>query len=600
MFKDVEFIAPHTVVMTKKLWAENELAFAGCLALPFDPSSGSVTANLYLTTRRALYEFLTLSFRNFMHNPDNQHFRDRFFEQTKASYEAIERDIYDNYITKANFYERFYLHQNDTLVKIIPSKHNLVSLEQQLGKSCVSAAKSQILSLRRTVIVCPASLKWKWMMELVRNWGYNQLHFTILDTARSRSITALHEKYIIINYEIVGQYMKYLTSRPIDHVIFDECTRLKNTNSLRWKHCKTLADSAGVADGVPNMHITLLSGTPVQNRINDVFAYYKLIGNPLANNYAQFLRDYTEAKVGRGGATKITGGKNLEDLRVRMSNFMIRRTRKDCMDLPPEIIGIARFELGDYKEEYDRIVLEMIQNRTIKNLDSCLQSLNIVTAKSKIPGMIDIIEGVIEEGRKYVCFCPNTEPLHLLAEHFGKRAVLIDGKVRSDQRNILSEQFINDPDTWVMLANPQAGGEGWSWQVCSDLGYLSLPMTHKDFRQSKDRIQGIGQKNSVSITIAMCEGSVDEVLYKMIASKDTDANTLLDGGKNAIDYDNMAEVMLNQIIENYKKDHPEYHGKTEVKPDEGVSPGELHTDNAGEQEVLSGHGAYDPCDPPEL
>jgi coenzyme F420-reducing hydrogenase gamma subunit len=178
--------------------------------------------------------------------------------------------------------------------------------------------------------------------------------------------------------------------------------------------------------------------------------------------------------------------------------------------------------------------------------------------------------------------------------------VLIDGSVNASKRQDLINEFKEKEDVTVFLGNMQAAGVGINLVNSSDVIFCNFPFTPAELYQAEDRTHRIGQVNSVNIYYTVCDGSIDEHLYNIIASKSADTNALIDHGKEVVDFGNISELLFKKLIESYTKDHPEYHGKTEVEPAEGVSPGELHTDNTGKQEVLSSNGAYDTCTPPEL
>ena len=553
MLKDVWFESPFKVAMHKKLFAPEELALARCLWLEYNEEKSIVYADLLTTTDKALNEFLKAAFRNFMHNDDAKLFRDKFFVEVRQKYDIIFSDIYSTILTRAPYHEKLFQHQRHALATMAHKKYNLLSFEMGLGKTLTSATHSMIHKLKRTVVICPALVKWNWYRDLTdKRWGFNELYFTILDASKRRTVTAFQERFVILNYEMVDRYHDYLLSQQIDHVIIDECRYIKNHNSARFKAIKKLLEKC------PDARVTYLSGTPIKNRVNDAFAYFKLIGHPLGENYTQFLREYTQASQTRGGALRITGGKNLQDLWSKMSNFMIRRTKKECLDLPDKIITKLRFELSDYRDEYNKIIKEMAEQKDISNLHSCLHSLNIVVAKSKIPGIIEHAENILEQGEKVVIYSGYKEPLEMLKAHFGKRCVKIDGSVPSYERDKLIQKFLREDDCTVFLGNMIAGGIGINLVNASNMITTNFPLTPPELWQAEDRLHRIGQNKSVNIFYTVCEDTIDDHLDALIADKAGDINQLIDRGKEAIDYGGIPEMLYKKLMESYGREVPEH------------------------------------------
>jgi len=562
MLKEIEFIGDYQVGMYKKLYAPNEIALANCMnfIIEYEGEWTVVKANLFQTSKRAMFEFIKECFRNLMHNPDVSVYKNAIFEKLSDKYNEIYAAFDHRYLSKAPYRDTMMAHQRDAVCSCVYRKHTLLAFEQGLGKTMTSATISRVMGIKRTVIICPSIVKWNWFRELTEKWGFNELYFSIFDANKSRCIQAFQERFVIVNYEMVNKYMDKLCASEVGHIIIDECTGIKNANSGKFKAVHELVNRNHDAK------ITLLSGTPVKNRVNDVFAYLKLTGHPLGDNYAAFLRDYTLNRNGKGG-TQVTGGRNLSELFVKMSNFMIRRTKAECLDLPDKIISKYHFKLDDYKEEYDRVVQEIINNKESPNLNSSLHSLNIVLAKSKLKGIIEMAESILDQERKVVIFSSYKEPLKMLEHHFKESCVLIDGSVDAKNRDTLIQKFLNDDKCTVFLGNMIAAGVGINLVNSSDTIFVNFPFTPSELYQAEDRQHRLGQKNNVNIYYTICEDSIDEYLYDLIANKAADINNLIDRGKEAVDFGSIPDLLYKQLLKNYNVETNETVG-TEVQHNE--------------------------------
>jgi len=327
-------------------------------------------------------------------------------------------------------------------------------------------------------------------------------------------------------------------------ILVSNCHLLKNHHSLRFKSVIKILEQ------FPDAKITFLSGTPIKNRVNDVFAYLKLIGNELGQSYKKFLDQYTIKTNNRGGE-RVTGGKNLQDLYVKLSNFMIRKTKEECLDLPDKIYFSYKYELDDYQDEYDKIIKELSELKDYKGLSGNLHSLNIITSKAKIPGIIELAEEILLAGKKVVIFGGYKEPLAMLESHFGNKCVKIDGSVDSWSRDQLVRRFVDDPECTVFLGNMISAGVGINLVNASDIIFLNFPFTPSELYQAIDRCHRIGQSNSVNVHYTFCDESIDGYIHDIIVSKELDINALIDQGKEANLRENFTEILMKKLL---KKD----------------------------------------------
>jgi len=383
-------------------------------------------------------------------------------------------------------------------------------------------------------------VKFNWYRDLVK-FGYNELYFTILDSKKQRTIRAFLERFIIINYDILPKFEGELCSREFGHIILDEAHVVKNYSTAKFKNIKKIFDSS------PNARLTLLSGTPVKNRVNDVYAYMKLINHELGQSYKAFTDEYTIKTSSRGG-DRVTGGRNLQDLNLKLSNFMIRRTKEECLDLPDKIFMNYRFEMDDYRDEYNKIIEELSQQKDIGSLTGNLHSLNIITSKAKIKGVKEIVDSIVETGKKVVVFGSYKEPLNQLEAMYGNACVKIDGSVDSYSRDQRVQKFIQDPDCMVFLGNMVAAGVGINLVNASDVVFLNFPFTPAELYQAIDRCNRIGQKNCVNVHYTFCDDSIDDYIYDIIVDKEKDISALIDKGKEVMYKENFTEILMKKLL----------------------------------------------------
>ncbi len=546
------------VIFTKSGWTPSEIEDAMCLGFALE--GNNLIADPGMTTKMSLWMFIKKNMTVFTMDPGNYAYMNSFYQSLSNLYDEVEREFNDTFFSKLEYPLPLYGHQTNSVFQMAPKKCNLLSFEQGLGKTITSATLSKVFNLRRTIVICPSLVKWNWYHELTETWGFDPFKFTVLDRNKKKSITAFQEWWVIINFEMVEKYFDYLTRDVCDHIIIDECHYIKNTKTKRYKGVKKLVDK------FPNARITLLSGTPITNRVNDLFAYCKLTGHPLGSNYAQFLNQYTISNRGSRGV-KILGAKNVDDLRFKMSNFMIRKKTEECVDLPELIINKYFFHNEDYKKEYEGELLSLVEKeeeygrlsdkektQMAQNIRASLHTLNRIIAISKIKGIIELIDSLRDMGRKVIVFSSYTDPLNKLLEHYGLSAVKIDGSINSYDRDQNIQRFKNDPECQVFLGNVKAAGVGINLVNSSDVIFCNFPFTPDDLEQPYKRAHRIGQKNNVNVYYTICKDSIDENIYGMIVDKTSDINEIIDKGKDGVvNYSSIPNKIFKDLVNEYKE-----------------------------------------------
>ena len=331
-------------------------------------------------------------------------------------------------------------------------------------------------------------------------------------------------------------------------ILVSNCVKVKNHATSNHKNIASIISTLK-EQGV-NPKITMLSGMPIRNRVNDLFAYFKLVGHHLGKNYAKFMRDFTHTSAAFGGQ-KVKGGKNLDELFVKMSNFMIRKTRAECMDVPKKITKNLYFEMGDYKAEFEKALEELAQTRNVMDIEKYIHTLNIITSKSKITGIIDVAESLIEAGKKIVIFSSYNEPLRLLEEYFKERCVKVTGAVVDPrEREHLRTRFWEEEKIEVFLGNRMACSMGIDLSCASDVIHCDFSLVPDEIEQANARVDHMKKNKEINIYHSFAEGSLDEDLLALISSKAKDINAVINrDNKGQLNYENIPQELYKKMLE---------------------------------------------------
>lgn len=537
----------NAIIFEKERWFEEELDISKSLGFTFE--RGVLYANLMKTSRSSLFNFMQYCFPSFVKS-------DVFEEERKIIYSSLKerykKNLYPYFklINQLPFNTKLYRHQVNAICEMLASRHSLLAFEQGLGKSITTIAVTEILRKQnddfQTLIVCPAICKWNWHNELTK-WGVDKSEITVYDSKEKNTIMATNEHYLIINYDMLKRFLGELQIRSIDHIVLDEAHYIKNCKSQRHKNIAKIVQAC-------KAKISFLTGTPIWNKPDDLFAYLKLSNHPLGANYRQYIDRYTTNYMNQWGGVQIVKGKNLFELSVKISNFMIRKLKADCTDLPDKVYTKYYFDFLDYTEEYSSKINKIVDEGN-EGIDGSIHTLNIIATKSKIKNIIELTENIIYNNKKAVVFTSYNEPRQLLEEHFGDSAVSVYGGMASDKRQAHIDKFTNDESCKVFIGNMQAAGIGINLHVSSDVVFCNFPLTVSELQQAIDRLHRIGQKEKVNIYYTICKGSVDESIYDMIIRKSEDISKAIDKGKETIKFENIYDQLIKDAIKKWKRNY---------------------------------------------
>jgi SNF2 family DNA or RNA helicase len=324
-----------------------------------------------------------------------------------------------------------------------------------------------------------------------------------------------------------------------DLIILDEGQRIKN-----WE-----AKTSRVIKSLRSRFALVLSGTPLENRLDDLYSIVQFVDDRRLGPGFRFFNKHRV--VDEKG--KVLGYKNLGELRERLQPILLRRTRDSVkLELPPRTTEIVRIPPSD--EQYvmhhahmqvvgqitsKKFLTEMDLLRLQKELLMCRMSANstfLVEKKqpahsTKLAHLDDLLERLFEEqGRKVVLFSEWTTMLDLIEPLLGKRElpfVRLDGSVPQQKRQELVHRFQTDPDCGLFLTT-NAGSTGLNLQAANTVINVDLPWNPAVLEQRIARAHRMGQQQPVQVFVLVTEGTIEENLLATIAAKKDLALAALD------------------------------------------------------------------------
>jgi SNF2 family DNA or RNA helicase len=406
---------------------------------------------------------------------------------------------------------------------------------------CLQHLFQEKFSRRPTVLWLTAPSLIKQTVREIKRWNPNRMVIPIEGSWNKEQREYAAKMGIESNAIVVVNYEQMATNKVIlnttwDIVFADEVSKLKGGASSRptkvWQNAKALlweVDSKGYFtdpyDPVMKAKFFVpLSGTPIQNKPGDMWAYLHLFNPKKFPRLKRFEDEYAygwpDKKV------------NFERLISVMSDQVIRRSKDDELDLPPKVHLPVEVEMTD---EQRKLYEQMKTNFMIyldKNQENNLSAkvviewiirlweialypgiikifdpnMNEVTAECQESGILDeameIIEQSLAAGEKVVVWSSwFKEPLYELqrriSKDLGVKSALYTGDQNSQQKDdaVVSFESTEDDSVQILLANMKSAGMGLNLQKnCSTAIFLDLWWNYATNEQAEDRLHRPGQE----------------------------------------------------------------------------------------------------------
>ena len=414
-------------------------------------------------------------------------------------------------------------HQKVAIEKLLANDKFILADDMGLGKTTSAVIGALESKARKILIVCPASLKINWEREIK---NYSDRKVLIVEGRKWGSTF----DFYIINYDIIKNYhttdksedsddYKLLVNANFDLAIVDEAHYISNATANRTR---LLND---VLETIPK--VWLLTGTPMTSRPINYFNLLKIVESPLTLNWQSYVRRYCKGyqfNVGNRKVWNTSGASNLDELRERTKNIVLRRMKTDILDLPEKIVTPVFVELSSkmYDEEledFTRISNDKKDDETITVTLNRLMRIRQLIAYEKIPYTCEIIDRCLEQGKKVIILTNFTMTLDMLHEKYKKNSVTLDGRMSKDKRQENVDRFQNEDKIKIFIGNIKAAGVGITLTAAEVVIFNDLSFVPADHSQGEDRAYRYGQKNSVLVYYPVFENTVEKIIYNILQKK---------------------------------------------------------------------------------
>ena len=399
-----------------------------------------------------------------------------------------------------------------------------------------------------TLLVCPLSVVDNWRREAERFAPTLDVHVhhgpTRLrgDELQQRVKTA---DLVITTYQLVARDVDDLQATRWRRVALDEAQNIKNAETKQSRAVSSLDAARRLA----------LTGTPVENRLSELWSILTFLNPGLLGSAADFRRRFSipVERYGDAGSAAL--------LRRLTQPFVLRRLKTDrtiIADLPDKIEVKERCHLTrEQASLYAAIAEDMMQRAEqeegmkrrglilaamTKLKQVCNHPAHLLQDGSEMPGrswklrrLEELLEAVLDADERALVFTQFAEMGHLLQRHlrrrFGREVLFLHGGVSKKQRDAMIERFGQAEGPPIFLLSLKAGGTGLNLVAANHVIHYDRWWNPAVENQATDRAYRIGQTRNVQVRKLVCTGTLEERIDAMLEAKQALADQVVGAGE---------------------------------------------------------------------
>jgi len=449
-------------------------------------------------------------------------------------------------------------------------KTAIIADEMGLGKTLqaiiTAIQKKAVFGFRKTLVVCPASLKEQWKKEIEKFTDEKALVIEGLPEEREKQYKDEEHFFFIINYETILRDRLALNKSDFDFLILDEAQRIKNYETK----------TASSVSKLLVKHVLVITGTPIENRLIDIFSLVSAINPQFFGPLWEF--SYQHCLFDPIKLNKINGYFDLQKLNKRLDKILIRREKRKVLEQLPNVqqfnIPVKLSPLqADYHSGYARGIASIISKKFMTPYD--LQKLQLLLASMRMvcdstylideetnesPKLEELKYMLLEKldvansDKKIIIFSEWIKVHKLIGQVLRENNIgfaELNGSVPVKLRGELIRKFETNPQVKIFLST-EAGGSGLNLQVADTLINFELPWNPAKKNQRIGRIDRLGQKsNKLTIFNFITKNSIEEQIASGLLVKQNLFDGVLDSSSttNFVDFSTKGRSQFIQQLE---------------------------------------------------
>jgi SNF2 family DNA or RNA helicase len=380
------------------------------------------------------------------------------------------------------------------------------------------------------LVICPASVLHNWRRESERFTPHLKVLVLESGSARHNLRKQIPQHDIIVtNYALLRRDLEALQKFEFGALVLDEAQFIKNPQAQVTTAVKELQADQRLA----------LTGTPLENRLLDLWSIVDFIQPGYLGSQADFLEKYEPRGENAEWAQKTARRR----LAAKLRPLMLRRLKKQvARDLPDRIEERRDCDLGEAQRKLYLAELRRSREQVLKAVaeqglaKSKLHVLAALTrlrqicchpalvgndaASGKTETLFELLEPLLADGQKVLVFSQFVQMLKLIETECGRRNIpthLLTGETKSRQDVV--NAFQQDEQAGVFLLSLRAAGTGLNLTTASYVVLYDPWWNPAVEAQAIDRSHRIGQTRNVFAYRLIAPGTVEEKIWDLQQSK---------------------------------------------------------------------------------
>lgn len=392
-----------------------------------------------------------------------------------------------------------------------------------------------------TIIICPTSVLGNWQKELARFAPslIVHTHYQANRTKEEAFVRLIEQEkphVILSTYGTVSQDAEFLQEIDWATVVLDEAQNIKNMQTLQSRSIRKLH----------GRHHIALTGTPVENRLSELWAIFDFIHKGYLGSFGRFNEEFI-LPIERDESES-----HKQKLRAKIQPFLLRRTKRDPnlqLNLPDKQESHAYCALtAEQASLYEGYILETLdqleqltgfqkKGRVLKMLSKLKQLCNhpalylkepfedaaaMLTRSVKLERIVNMAAEIVDNGEQCLIF---TQYIgmgqllqHCFSEVYNVDAPFLTGAMPKQQRDRLVEAF-QAGEFPIFILSLKAGGTGLNLTAANHVLHADRWWNPAVENQATDRAYRIGQTQFVQVHKFVTIGTIEEKIDKMLAQK---------------------------------------------------------------------------------
>ncbi|MBI4884331.1 MAG: ATP-dependent helicase [Actinobacteria bacterium] len=387
------------------------------------------------------------------------------------------------------------------------------------------------------LVVCPLSVVRNWETETARFAPFVRAmvhHGTGRSDAAAFGNEVGEHDLVITTYQVAARDLDVLQQVQWSTVVLDEAQAIKNPDTRAARAMRALPAAQHIA----------LTGTPMENRLSELWSIFQIVVPGLLGNATQFRKRFV-IPIEREHDAVATA-----TLRRLTAPFLLRRTKADkslVPDLPDKVEQIAwapltREQAQLYQGVVDQLLADAQEATGMRRRGLVLAALTrlkqicnhpahalgdgskLAGRSGKLHRFDELVTDLLDAGEQALVFTQFREMGLLLQQHlherFGQSAQFLHGGVSRANRDRMVTSFQDGTSAApLLLVSLKAGGTGLNLTAASQVVHYDRWWNPAVEDQATDRAWRIGQSLTVFVHKLVCEGTVEERIDALIDDK---------------------------------------------------------------------------------